>query len=155
MSRDDLAPMPTAVLFACSSNSVRSPMAAALTRHYYGTRMRVLSAGVEAREIDPFTVAVMAERGIDLSAYRPQKFAAFDASGIDLIISLTPEAHHHALQLFAASSCTVEYWPTRDPTLERDLGRGREQILDTYRGVRDELEARILGRFSEGPTGSL
>jgi protein-tyrosine-phosphatase len=146
--------MPAAILFACSSNSVRSPMAAALARHYFGTRMRVLSAGVEAREIDPFTVAVMAERGIDLSAFRPQRFATLDSSGIDLIISLTPEAHHHALQLATASSCAAEYWPTLDPTLERDLGRGREQILDAYRAVRDALEARILARLSTGPTES-
>jgi protein-tyrosine-phosphatase len=130
-------------------------MAAGLARHYFGTRMCVLSAGVEAREIDPFTVAVMAERGIDLSAYRPKLFAELDSSGIDLIISLTPEAHHHALQLATASSCIVEYWPTLDPTLERDLGRSREQILDAYRAVRDALEARILARLSEGPLGSL
>ena len=147
--------MVAAVLFACSSNSVRSPMAAAFARHYFGRRLAIESVGVEAGEIDPFAVLVMQEEGIDLSAHRAKRFSALDNTVFDLIITLTPEAHHNALSLTRAFAVDVEYWPTIDPTVVRDLGRPREQIVEAYRGVRDELKARILARFSPGLPGNL
>ena len=146
--------MADAVLFVCSSNSVRSPMAAGLARHYFGRRMRIESAGVEAHEIDPFAVIVMAQGGIDLSGHRSQTIAALDRDAFDLIITLTPEAHHQTLDLTRRASTVIEYWPTLDPTLARDLGRPRPQIVEAYAAVRDELEARILARLSLGLPGN-
>ncbi len=139
--------LPRAVLFACTSNAVRSPIAAAIARQRFGDLCRIESAGVAPREIDPFAVAVMAERGLDLSASRPSPFSAVDAARFDLTICLTPEAHSHALRVLAGPK--IEFWPVADPTIERDRGRPRDQILETYRAVRDDIEARILAKFAE------
>lgn len=138
--------LPRAVLFACTSNSVRSPMAAAIAHRRVGDLWRIESAGVDPREIDPFAVAVMAEHGLDLSASRPRSFSATDAARFDLVICLTPEAHSQALWALAGSQ--VEFWPVADPTIERDRGRPRDQILEAYRAVRDDIEARILAKFA-------
>ena len=61
--------LPGAVLFACTTNAVRSVMAAAILRHLAGQRAYVASAGVRAGTPDPFVTAVMDEIGIDVSAH--------------------------------------------------------------------------------------
>jgi protein-tyrosine-phosphatase len=136
--------LPGAVLFACSRNAVRSPMAEALLKFLAGRRVYVVSAGVRAGEPDPFAAAVMEELGIDLAAHRPRSLDELDDISFDLIVSLSPEAHHKALQLAEGYAIDVEYWPTPDPTLAHG---SREQILDAYRGVRDGLFRRIKVRF--------
>jgi len=145
----------TSVLFACSQNSIRSPMAAAIARHYFGKRMLVESAGVELGQLDPFAVAVMAELGIDIANYRPKTLGEVSEVTFDLIITLSPEAHHRALDLGNARTAKVEYWPTRDPSIALELGYARGAILDSYRNVRDFLSERILARLSAGPVGTL
>ena len=145
--------LPGAVLFVCSMNAVRSPMAAAILRHLAGRRSYVESAGVRAGEPDPFAAAVMDEIGIDLSRHMPKSLAALKDGSFDLIVSLSPEAHHQALELTRTMAVDVEYWPTFDATMM--LGHGsRAQILDMYRSVRDGLFRRIKQRFgfAGGPT---
>ncbi len=110
---------PQAVLFACGHNAVRSPMAAALLRKMHGTEIYAASAGVRSGELDPFAVAAMAEIGIDIAAHRPRTFEELeDLEGLnfDLIVTLSPEAHHAALTLTHRLAADVEYWPTVDPT---------------------------------------
>ena len=136
--------LPGAVLFACSKNAVRSPMAEALLKHLARGRVYVVSAGVRAGEPDPFAVSVMEELGIDISGHKPQSLGALADASFDLIVSLSPEAHHQALQLAEGYAIDVEYWPTADPTLSAG---NREQILDAYRSVRDGLFRRIKQRF--------
>ncbi len=132
------------MLFACNMNAVRSPMAEAILRHLAGREIYVESAGVRAGETDPFAVAVMEEIGIDLSRHTPQAIAELYDSSFDLVISLSPEAHHQALEMTRTQAIDAEYWPTIDPTAA--VG-SREQILDAYRDVRDTLFRRIKGRF--------
>ena len=139
---------PLAVLFACGLNSVRSPIAAGLFAQMVGRAIYVGSAGVRKGELDPFAVAVMAEIGIDISRHKPITFEELeDLEGLnfDLIITLSPEAHHRALELTRTSAVDVEYWPTPDPT---DVEGSREQRLDAYRAVRDQLLEHIRQRFS-------
>lgn len=136
--------LPGAVLFACSRNAVRSPIAAALLKHLAGRRVYVESAGVRPGEADPFAAAVMEELGIDLTGHNPQSLDELNDASFDLIVSLSPEAHHKALQLAEGFAIDVEYWPTPDPTLTQG---SREQILDAYRGVRDGLFRKIKQRF--------
>jgi protein-tyrosine-phosphatase len=133
-----------AVLFACSKNAVRSPMAEALLKHLARGRIYVASAGVRPGEPDPFAAAVMEELGIDISGHAPRALDALGDASFDLIVSLSPEAHHKALQLAEGYAIDVEYWPTADPTL---TAGNREQILDAYRAVRDGLFRRIKQRF--------
>jgi protein-tyrosine-phosphatase len=144
------ATQPLAVLFACGLNSVRSPIAAGLFAQMFGRAIYVGSAGVRKGELDPFAVAVMAEIGVDISRHKPVTFEEFDeieGLNFDLIITLAPEAHHRALEITRTSAVDVEYWPTADPT---DTEGSREQRLDAYRAVRDQLVARLGERFA-GP----
>ena len=144
---------PQAVLFACGLNSVRSPMAAGIFRKLFGKTVYVGSAGVQRGELDPFAVAVMAEIGIDIARHKPHTFEELDeleGLNFDLIVTLSPQAHHRALELTRTLAAEVEYWPTHDPTA---IEGSREQRLDAYRGVRDELMARIRERF--GRPGSV
>lgn len=138
------ADLPGALLFACTHNVIRSPMAAAFARHFYGNRVFVTSCGVRPGEPDPFVTTVMDESGIDLSKHRPQSFADLEDSSFDIVISLSPEAHHRALELTRTMAIEAEYWPTLDPSA---TAGSREQILDSYRDVRDGLMKRIRTRF--------
>lgn len=136
--------LPSAVLFACTQNVIRSVMAAALMRHYYGHKVYVASAGVRPGERDPFVTAVMDEMGIDVGRHRPQSFADLEDSSFDVVISLSPEAHHRALEMTRTMAIEAEYWPTMDPSV---TAGSREQILDGYRDVRDTLMRKIRARF--------
>jgi protein-tyrosine-phosphatase len=145
---------PQAVLFACGQNSVRSPMAAALARQMLPAIVHVASAGVRKGELDGFAVAAMAEIGIDLAAHEPKTFEELeDWEGLDfdLIVTLAPEAHHKAIELTRRFAFAVEYWPTADPTA---IEGNREQRLDAYRTVRDQLIARITARFAPTTAGN-
>lgn len=137
--------LPDAVLFACTFNAVRSPMAAAIMRHLYGRHAYVESAGVKAGELDPLAVEALAEIGIDIKAHRPKTFAELEDSSFDLIVSLSPEAHHQALEFTRVMAVEAEYWPTMDPTAHEG---SRAQRLDVYRGVRDALLRKIKARFA-------
>jgi protein-tyrosine-phosphatase len=132
------------VLFACNHNAVRSPMAEAILKHLAGSRVYVDSAGVRAGEGDPFAAAVMEEIGIDITRHAPKSLNRLNDGSFDLIVSLSPEAHHKALDLAQGFAIDVEYWPTPDPSLAEG---SREQILDAYRTLRDTLFRKIKQRF--------
>jgi protein-tyrosine-phosphatase len=145
---------PQAVLFACGQNAVRSPMAAALARHLFGRSVYVGSAGVRKGELDHFAAAAMEEIGLDIGKHRPMTFEEledWEGLNFDVIITLAPEAHHKALELTRTLAADVEYWPTPDPTI---IEGSREQRLDAYRAVRDELMLRIKERFAAIPAGN-
>ena len=139
---------PQSVLFACGQNSVRSPMAASLLQQMFRQALYVKSAGVRRGELDPFAVAVMAEIGLDIGKHKPVTFEELEEWGelnFELIVTLSPQAHHQALELTRGRGIEVEYWPTPDP----DAVEGnREQRLDAYRAVRDQLAAHIRTRFA-------
>jgi protein-tyrosine-phosphatase len=141
--------LPDAVLFACNFNRVRSPMAEALLKRLVGQRIYVDSCGLKhddphAPPVDPFVEAVMAEVSCDLSDYNAKTFDQLEASAFDLVISLTPEAQHRAVEMTRGRAVEIEYWPTHDPTLSEG---SREARLTAYREVRDSLAARIAERF--------
>ena len=136
--------LPGAVLYACTQNVIRSVMAAALMKHFYGHKVYVASCGVKPGQADPFVAAVMDEMGIDPGKHRPRSFEDIEDSSFDLVISLSPEAHHRALELTRTMAIDAEYWPTMDPSIT--MG-SREQILDSYRDVRDLLLRKIRQRF--------
>jgi protein-tyrosine-phosphatase len=145
---------PQAVLFACGLNSIRSPMAAALLKQMLGSSLYVRSAGVRKGELDPFAAAAMDEIGIDIAAHRPMTFEEIDdldGLNFDLIVTLSPEAHHKALELTRTLAAEVEYWPTADPSA---VEGSREQRMSAYRDVRDQLQERIRARFTPRSGGN-
>jgi protein-tyrosine-phosphatase len=148
------AAKPQAVLFACGLNAVRSPMAAALLKQMLGGSLYVGSAGVRKGELDAFAGAVMEEIGIDINRHGPITFEELeDLEGLnfDLIITLSPEAHHKALELTRTLAVEVEYWPTADPTA---VEGSRAQRLEAYRAVRDQLVQKIRERFVTRASGN-
>ena len=143
--------LPESVLFACTLNAIRSPMAEALLKHFHGSRIYVHSVGVRTSAVDPFAVSVMDEMGIDISRHRQRSFDDLEDDSFDLVISLSPEAQHRAVEMTRHMACEVEFWNTFDPSV---VEGSREVRLDAYRGVRDSLTQRILGRFPLQRMGS-
>ena len=146
---------PGAVLFACNFNRVRSPMAEALLKRIAGDRIFVDSCGLkhprdafadlaDGLQIDPLAAEVMAEVGCDLSSYKVKTFDELQDDSFDLVISLTPEAQHRAVEMARGRAADIEYWPTHDPTLTEG---SRQARLEAYRMVRDSLAQRIARRF--------
>jgi len=148
---------PGAVLFACNFNRVRSPMAEALLKRLAGNWIFVDSCGLkppplgadpsefgDGLDVDPFALAVMQEVGCDLAGHRTKTFENLEDASFDLVVSLTPEAQHRAVELTRGRAAQIEYWPTFDPTL---VEGSREARLAAYREVRDRLAARISARF--------
>ncbi|HFQ15561.1 MAG TPA: low molecular weight phosphatase family protein [Rhodobacteraceae bacterium] len=142
--------LPQSVLFCCDHNAVRSPMAEAMMKAYYGQETYVQSAGVRGTmEVDGFSVAVCQELGLELSRHRTRSFEEMqewgdDLTGFDLIVALSPASLRMAQELTRHAAVEIEYWPVLDPT---NLGTRREEKLDAYRQARDQIRARMLARF--------
>ena len=138
------------ILFVCSENALRSPMAEAIVKARYGDRIFVDSVGVRAGELDPLSVAAMAEAGIDIAGHRPKLLEELLDTSFDLIVTMSPEAHHRALELTRTESVEVVYWPTEDPSA---IEGSREARLAAYRALRDSLGRRIDALFAPGKPG--
>jgi protein-tyrosine-phosphatase len=136
--------LPRSVLFLCGMNAVRSPVAERLARALLPSSVFVASAGVHVGEADPFIGAVLAEEGIHLGERTPKTLDDLEDDYFDLIVTLSPEAHHAALELTRTLAVEVEYWPTVDPTATQG---SREQKIAAYRDMRDRLKTQIKERF--------
>lgn len=136
---------PSSVLFLCSWNAIRSPMAEGLAKRLLGTRLYVDSAGLRAGPPNPFAVSVMREVGIDIAGHRAKSVDEVADESFDLVVSLSPEAQHRAVEMTRTTACELEFWNTFDPTL---VEGSRETQLDAFRQVRDGLERRIRQRFA-------
>ena len=141
--------IPASLLFACSENSVRSPMAEALAKRLYGQASYIDSVGVRASEVDFFAAAALDELGIDVHSHHAKTFDDVDPSSFDLIVTLSPEAHHQALEFTRGTAAEVEYWPVMDPS---GVEGSREMRLEAYRSTRDQILARLKARFG-APSG--
>jgi len=146
-----MSSLPSSLLFACSQNSVRSPMAEAMAKRLYGQSSYIDSVGVRASEVDAFAASVLDEIGIDVHRHHAKSFEDVDPESFDVIVTLSPEAHHHALEATRNTSTEVEYWPVPDPSA---VEGSRESRLDAYRRTRDMILARLKARFGapSGPT---
>ncbi len=136
--------LPGSVLFCCTMNSIRSPMAEAILKSLYPRQVFVDSVGLRKGERDPLAAEVLDEIGLDITKHRPKSFDELEDSSFDLIITLSPEAHHRALEMTRTMACDVEFWNTFDPSM---IEGSREQKLQAYRDVRDTLQRRIRERF--------
>ena len=121
-------------------------MAEGLTKKLFGDVIYVDSAGVRQGSVDGFALAVMAEIDIDISLHNSKTFDDLEDTSFDVVISLTPEAQHKAVELTRTMAVELEYWPSLDPT---GVDGTREVMLDAFRQVRDDLQRRILARFCE------
>ena len=147
-----MASRTTSVLFACTQNSVRSPMAEGILKHLHGHSIFVDSVGVRETEVDAFAIEVMDEIGIDISKHRSKTFDELEDESFDEIISLSPEAQHRAVELTRVMACEVTFWNTFDPTIAEG---SRDARLDAFRQIRDQLLKRIKAHFPLKTIGSL
>ena len=114
-----------------------------------GQSTYVDSVGVHKRDVDPFVIAVLAEIGVDVSEHTPKTFDELEDTSFDLVISLSPEAQHQAVEMTRTMACEVEFWHTLDPSI---VEGNREIRLEAYRQVRDILLRKIEERFRLGAT---
>ena len=145
------ADLPGAVLFCCTMNAIRSVMAEALMKHLFGHVVYIDSVGVRTGDINPFAVVVMDEIGIDITRHRSKSFEDLDDDSFDLIISLSPESQHSAVEMTRNMACEVEFWNTFDPSM---IEGNRDQRLAAYREVRDGLMKRIGERLADADAAS-
>ncbi|MEQ8509720.1 MAG: arsenate reductase ArsC [Rhodospirillaceae bacterium] len=143
--------LPSSVLFCCTYNAVRSPMAEGIMKRFHGDLVFVDSVGVHVGELDPFVVEVMHEIGVDMSKHQPKTFDQLADDSFDYVISLSPHAQHKAVDLTRFMACEVLFWNTYDPTL---ADGARESRLTAYRAVRDRLQQRILDIFPKLESGA-
>lgn len=127
-------------------------MAEAIARQLFGREIYIASAGVRPGELDPFAVAVMEEICLDITRHRPHAFADLEDDSFDLIVTLSPEAHHSALEYTRTMAVDVVYWPTIDPSAAHG---SRDQRLAAYRDVRDGLARRIQDAFGRKPMAAV
>ena len=144
--------LPSSLLFACSQNSVRSPMAEALAKRLYGQSVFIDSVGVRASDVDGFAVAALDELDIDVHRHHAKTFADVDPASFELIVTLSPEAHHQALEFTRGTAAEVEYWPIADPSA---VDGSREARLDAYRETRDQIMTRLKARFGSPSSPAL
>ena len=140
--------LPGAVLFCCTMNAVRSVMAEALMKRLFGHAVYIDSVGVRPGDVNSIAVAIMDEIGIDITRHRSKSFNDLDDDSFDLIISLSPESHHSAVEMTRTMACEVEFWNTFDPTY---VVGNRVVRLEAFRQVRDNLMMRIKNRFGSPP----
>ena len=151
LGRRAVAQRPQSVLFACSENAIRSPIAEALARRRVGRAVHIESVGVRPGQRNGFVTAVMDEVGIDLSRHQPRVFEDLDDDSFDLVVTLSPEAHHRALEFTRNSAAVVNYWPTFDPTA---VEGSRDAVLRAFRAVREALVRRIEAELRRPGAGS-
>ena len=146
--------LPSSVLFCCNHNSVRSPMAEGLMKIHVGYKIYVQSAGVASdREIDGFSIAVCDEVGVQLIQHKARSFKEMeelgeDLNGYDLIVALSPMAEKIAIETTMNNAVDVEFWEISDPS---GIGETRDEKLNAYRNIRNELITRIKNRFPLEP----
>lgn len=138
--------MPKSVLFVCNMNQIRSPMAEFLTKDIFGNKIYAQSAGIFAGDEDGFMQSIMEERGIDASMHEPETLEQLEDSFVDLVITLTTQAHEGTVDFFKNQPVEIKYWETENPSIT--LGK-REAVLSAYRKTREQLEMRIRERFTQ------
>jgi len=134
--------LPT-VLFVCSMNSVRSPMAAALARQLFPGRIIARSVGVNGGKADQFVRDVMEEVGIDMSVHTPHILDELVANRFDLVVTLSDDAPG-AVARKDLEAGAIEHWNVADPSL---VEGSRETVLAAYRDLRDALRKRVRERL--------
>jgi phosphate transport system protein len=128
---------PHGILFLCTHNSARSQMAEGWARKLLPTKVRIWSAGAQpATAVHPLAVRAMQEVGIDISAQRPKEIADVPLGDVDTVVTLCAEGCAGP----EGRDLRRESWQLPDPT---QAAGDEAQKLAAFRGVRDDLQARI------------
>lgn len=130
----------TRVLFLCSGNSARSQMAEALLRQKAGDHFEVYSAGLEPAGLNPFTVRVLEEAGIDTANLRSKALTSFIGKiHFGYLITVCSKAEERC-PIFPGMGYRL-HWPFDDPAAFRGSD---EETLNYFRQIRDQIETKIV-----------
>ena len=140
-----LQTLPGTVLFACTHNMIRSPIAEGLTKAMFPNKVFVDSCGIYKGAPDGFVITVMEEIGIDMLSHQPKNFADLENEYFDLIICFSAESYEVAKDFADGKSSEVIYWPVFDAALASDV---REERLAAYRQVRDTISDQLNKQFN-------
>ncbi len=130
---------PTRILFVCTGNSARSQMAEGFARHLGSGRIEAYSAGMEPSRLNPFAVAAMREKGIDISRQQSKAFEEDLARRMDVVVTVCGNADERCPVL--PPEVKKLHWPLEDPAAAKGTDA---EILATFRKSRDEIETRVL-----------
>lgn len=138
------------IFFICTGNSARSQMAEGLANHLGGGRLQAESAGTYPVGVNSHAVAVMKERGIDISKHSSKRIDEVPGP-FDLVITLCDNAA--LLCPVSVREYPMEHWSTPDPTW---VPGGPQAVHRAFQEVRDRLEAQIreLLERMDGTTGA-
>ncbi|MGJ5674598.1 MAG: arsenate reductase, glutathione/glutaredoxin type [Nostochopsis sp.] len=126
------------IMFVCKKNSRRSQMAEGFTRTLGQEKVAVTSSGLEGSHVDPITVQVMSEIGIDISNQTSKPLSDFNSEDYDAVISLC--------------GCGVnlpEDWVIREVFEDWQLEDPEGGEIETFRRVRDQVKERVVKLISE------
>lgn len=128
------------VLFLCTGNSARSQMAEAFLRKYAGDKFDVHSAGLDPLEINPFTIIVMEEIGINLEAHRAKSVSQYMGhKHFSYLITVCAKAEERCPAVFPGVARRL-HWAFDDPAV---AGGTEAEKLSKFREIRDQIEVRI------------
>ncbi len=137
--------MTTRVLFLCTGNSARSIMAEALLRYYAPSQFEVYSAGLEPKGINPYTIRVMQEVGLDVSGHPSTDVMEYLGKvHMSYVITVCSNAEEHC-PIFPFSTQRL-HWPFEDPAA---FEGSADEKLAKFREVRDLIDQRIRTWLSE------
>lgn len=126
------------VLFLCAHNSCRSQMAEGLLRHFAGDKFEVFSAGSDPTPVNPLTVKVMKETGIDITGQYPKLVNKFLGQDFDYTINVCEDAKD-SCPVFPTKAKKL-HWSFADPASAEG---SEEEKLSVFRQIRDEISAKI------------
>lgn len=137
------------IYFLCTGNTCRSQMAEGFAKKYLGDTHEIYSAGIEPREIHPFAIKVMKEKGIDISEQTSDLVSTKLLNQVDFVITLCKDAKERCPAILPRAS--HYHWAFEDPAKVKGT---EDEIMESFRVVRDEIEAAIKN-FIEGNAGAV
>ena len=137
---------PKAVLFVCTLNSIRSPMAEGLLKKRFGQDIYARSCGISTGELNQLMVTIMKEVGIDMSEHVSRSLDEISDTSFDLVVAFTDDAGEAAKAVFDDSDTNIEVWPLPDPTAGAHDVRA---MMNNYRSLRENIDMRLVRRFGE------
>lgn len=135
------------VLFLCTGNSARSQMAEALLRHYAGDQFEVYSAGLEPKGLNPYTIRVMDEIGIDIRDHRSKSIKEYIGRRFfHYFITVCADADKDCPHILWATGGEKLHWPFDDPAA---IDGTDAEKLAKFREVRNQIETKIKSWIAE------
>jgi len=132
------------ILFLYTANSCRSQMAEGYTQHFGEDKWEVKSAGLQAKGVNPHTIAIMKEDGVDISQQSSALLTKHLLEWADVVVTLCGDAHESCPNL--PKGTEKRHWPFEDPA---KADGSQEEVMMKFRAVRDGIKTEVINLFAE------